>query len=370
MKSNTKIVFLSVVLICTMMQALKSATIYSGANGEWSSHIWSSNASGTPLCPGTCQPNCSFGSSGVLNIKNVVTVTTCSSGLSITGGATINLTGSTSKLTVTGNVSMTTSYINIAAGDTLIINGNLTLTSVATITVSGYIRINGNVNTSGNSSICGTGNGNYTGSLIGPAGTPGWCFTPSPLPIQLYSFNGDYLSESKVVQLNWVTASEVNNQYFTIEKSTDAENWTMVSHINGAGNSDQFRYYSTKDIAPFNGTSYYRLSQTDFDGKTTTYNIIPVEANTEIVNPVFVVFPNPIKENSINVTCSGYNIGDNITFTIQDLIGRILMVDIVSVKNKGSTEYLLSEECRLSKGIYFISAISNNKLSTQKLIVN
>ncbi len=369
MEKVTKLSLLLLLQICISLKFADAAIIYSGANGEWSAHIWSSNASGTPLCPGTCQPSCSF--SGSLYIKNVVTVTTCGGAMTLSGGGFINLTGSTSKLTITGNLTVTgNSTMLIPASDTLTINGNLSVQSVSTITVNGYIKINGNVTTAGNSSVCGTGAGLYTGTLTGPAGTPGWCFAPVSLPIRLYSFSADYLSTSNIVKLAWITASEINNNYFTIEKSLNGENFQSIGQVKGAGNSNIFSDYYFYDNAPYKGVSYYRLLQTDYDGNTTTYNVVPVETYEENQSSWFLVFPNPIKENSINLTYNGDNIGDKITFIIQDLTGRIIMEETVIVNNKGSTEYLLYEESRLNKGIYFITGSTNNKLTTQKLIVN
>ena len=67
--------------------------------------------------------------------------------------------------------------------------------------------------------------------------------------------------------LNFSTASETNNEYFTIERSADGRNFDAIGHIEGAGNSNQLLYYTFTDENPLSGISYYRIAQTDFDGK-------------------------------------------------------------------------------------------------------
>jgi hypothetical protein len=90
--------------------------------------------------------------------------------------------------------------------------------------------------------------------------------TTSPLPVELLSFDG--YKEGHSVRLTWSTASEVNNDYFTIEKSNDGINYTELSKIDGAGSTNFLSQYDTYDHQPEFGVNYYRLTQTDFDGTT------------------------------------------------------------------------------------------------------
>ncbi len=86
-----------------------------------------------------------------------------------------------------------------------------------------------------------------------------------PLPIELIAFTAE--CDNRDVRLAWSTASETNNDYFTLERSTDGFDWQVVKKINGAGNSLERNDYSITDLNPYKGTSYYRLKQTDFDGR-------------------------------------------------------------------------------------------------------
>ena len=74
--------------------------------------------------------------------------------------------------------------------------------------------------------------------------------------------------------LKWETASEINNDYFIIERSRSAEGFESIGKVPGANNSEQIRYYSFTDHKPWEGINYYRLTQVDFDGERTSSYII------------------------------------------------------------------------------------------------
>jgi hypothetical protein len=99
--------------------------------------------------------------------------------------------------------------------------------------------------------------------------------TSQPLPIELLYFNAE--KENKLVTCRWVTQSETNNDYFTVERSKDAVNFETIGQITGAGTSTLQHSYSYTDAFPIEGISYYRLRQTDFDGTSTTSEIDAVE---------------------------------------------------------------------------------------------
>lgn len=86
----------------------------------------------------------------------------------------------------------------------------------------------------------------------------------NPLPIELLSFTAKY--QDGIVLLNWATGSEINNDYFTLERSRDALNAEIIGFVDGAGNSSRTLHYQFVDRDPLPGISYYRLKQTDYDG--------------------------------------------------------------------------------------------------------
>jgi len=111
------------------------------------------------------------------------------------------------------------------------------------------------------------------------------------LRIELASFTGSCVGGVKV--LNWSTATESNNAYFTIEYSADGQNWQSAGTVAGAGNSSTTIDYSFTDAASRPGLTYYRLQQTDLDGKFTFSSILSVGSCTATGTDKLNIFPNP-----------------------------------------------------------------------------
>lgn len=119
-------------------------------------------------------------------------------------------------------------------------------------------------------------NTNANGNVNGKYGHVDYLevYSPTALPIELLDFTATV--DRGIVDINWSTASQVNNNYFTIERSQDGYMWENLEEIKGAGNSTSTLTYNTKDPKPYLGTSYYRLSQTDYDGTTETFQPVAV----------------------------------------------------------------------------------------------
>ncbi len=111
----------------------------------------------------------------------------------------------------------------------------------------------------------------------------------NPLPISLVEFTAQ-VKDQKVL-LKWITETEINNAYFTIERSQDLSQWQEIAHQIGAGNSNKVIHYQDLDLNPLSGISYYRLKQTDFDG-TFSYSD-PVSVNLSSNASAWSVYPNP-----------------------------------------------------------------------------
>lgn len=103
-----------------------------------------------------------------------------------------------------------------------------------------------------------------------------WEETPVSLPVELTSFSARNLNDFNFIE--WSTFTENNNDYFTIERSSDGINWESISEIDGSGNSTSLINYTHLDFYfKKNSLNYYRLSQTDFDGNYKIYPIISVD---------------------------------------------------------------------------------------------
>jgi hypothetical protein len=122
---------------------------------------------------------------------------------------------------------------------------------------------------------------NISGFLYGETGTD--CTTNSgdfggTLPIELLSFVPEIKTDR--ITLNWTTGSEINNDYFTLERSRDLYGWEVLGFVEGAGNSSTPLSYSFSDLRPLDGLAYYRLKQTDFDGAFKYYG--PIAAHYDL----------------------------------------------------------------------------------------
>ncbi len=111
------------------------------------------------------------------------------------------------------------------------------------------------------------------------------------LPIELLSFEAEVVDEGRAVKLAWSTASETNNDFFTVERSQDSNEWNSILMVPGAGNSSSRLDYTALDERPLYGLSYYRLKQTDFDGAFSYSNTVFVTLGE--FDDRLTIYPNP-----------------------------------------------------------------------------
>jgi len=155
--------------------------------------------------------------------------------------------------------------------------GSQVIVHIGGYLVSGGGGGNSNLLKIGDDTFWNTGAGTFVGTSI--------------LDIELVAFYATQRETS--VELNWTTASEVNNDFFTIERSRDGINFDGIGDKNGAANSSSEIYYSFLDSNVYSSLIYYRLKQTDFDGSTTTSQPIKISFIDDVN---FKIFPNPAVE--------------------------------------------------------------------------
>lgn len=187
----------------------------------------------------------------------------------------------------------------------------------------------------------------------------------SPLPVSLVSFTA--LPDNRHVRLKWTTETEVNNDYFTVERSPDGTVFEFVVKIEGAGTSSTALEYTTLDYHPLAGISYYRLKQTDFDGHTSYSNIVAVKMG-QASNFSFKTHPNPVTGGNLNLEFKNLSIG-NTEIKILSVIGRELFVQLIPITSQGDFNTVLSLPGELPPGIYLIKINSNNSTQTKKFIL-
>jgi hypothetical protein len=171
------------------------------------------------------------------------------------------------------------------------------------------------------------------------------------------------------VLISWSTASERNNNYFELERSTDAYNWTTVAKVQGAGYStSKLEYEYTDKSAPF-GRVYYRIKQVDFDGEFEyANNVISLikDFDTEASNFDFAVFPNPSNGQQLRLKMSGFA-GAAAMVSITDLSGKRLYSNVLWIDGTGISEAF---SCNCNPGMYIVTLIANDKLHSERLVID
>lgn len=188
-------------------------------------------------------------------------------------------------------------------------------------------------------------------------------YAAAPLPIELLDFSA--ACDNDKVNITWITAAEVNNDYFTLDKTDDGLNFESVAIVDGAGNSSVQNNYSWTDHQPYSGNSYYRLSQTDFDGTTKTYNIIqPVCEDAELpdLSIVNVFSSNNQYELNFNTSYEGQH-----NIKVYNAIGTLLFSEEKYFSKGNNFENM--DLMKFSEGIYIVSITNKYNSAYKKVII-
>jgi len=178
----------------------------------------------------------------------------------------------------------------------------------------------------------------------------------NPLPIVFVDYNAEYANGN--VNVTWSTASEVNNDYYTIEKSIDLNEVTPIGTLAGAGNSNVVLNYRFVDDNPGTGTVYYRIRQTDYDGKTDVSKWMQVGIPSG--NNITVVGDNA----SGNITVSFNNVNEDYIIRVFDITGNC----IAKTQNAaGGESTVVMNLSGVSAGIYIVNISSGDKIITKKI---
>lgn len=179
--------------------------------------------------------------------------------------------------------------------------------------------------------------------------------TSTPLPVTWISF--DVKNTLAGNELNWATASEINNDYFSIEHSKNAETWTEIGQVKGKGNSNIKQSYRFIDREPIKEFNYYRIKQVDFNGAVDFSETLAIFNQPK---ETISVYPNPAKNQVTINHPKASNCG------LFDLLGNEL---IVSSQNTGQSTILNTSS--IKSGIYFVKIMDtqSKKETIKKLII-
>ncbi|MBN4071097.1 T9SS type A sorting domain-containing protein, partial [Crocinitomix catalasitica] len=180
------------------------------------------------------------------------------------------------------------------------------------------------------------------------------------LPIELVSFDGTYNREN--VNLSWKTSSEINNDYFTVEKSLNGHDFTFLAEVNAAGNSAAVNTYGAIDPRPSIGVNYYRLKQTDFDGNY--HYSKPISINVINNNETFKVFPNPT-QHSAEVFFNSVS-EDETEIKIIDASGRVVFSQ--TINSTIGTNRIDLNTAEFAEGVYFLTLTNKFEMLGTKFV--
>lgn len=182
----------------------------------------------------------------------------------------------------------------------------------------------------------------------------------SALPVELISFYGQFLNTG--INLSWATASEIDNDYFIIEKSTDGTEFTKIAEVSGNGTTNQVSNYSFTDYNISGFQNFYRLRQVDFDGQFEYFNTILIETTDNAAG--IEIFPNPSKSGRLHVNVN-YDFGNSpIHVQLYDLFGRTIQIQ------QGLNNHFEFSTIHLKRGTYFVKVSVDNFVSNNKVLVD
>ncbi|NUM31541.1 MAG: T9SS type A sorting domain-containing protein [Bacteroidetes bacterium] len=187
-----------------------------------------------------------------------------------------------------------------------------------------------------------------------------FCIT-EPLPVTWLKVKAVKNSNGGV-NINWATASEINNDYFTIEKSTNRLDFEILGTVDGSGNTSTISNYTFEDKQVGNSTVYYRIKQTDYDGKF-DYSIVVAVTPDNVIDNV-KVNPNPASNWATIDWSSG--IRNDITIQVTNLVG----IEVYSQKVPADLKSYIMDLEKIQNGFYVVNIIHNNAIiSKSKLVV-
>lgn len=192
-----------------------------------------------------------------------------------------------------------------------------------------------------------------------------WTITDSsvPLPITLKSFAARLKGES--VEVVWETETELDNDYFTVQRTMDGEYFEEVVRIDGQGTSTTPKRYSAYDHQPLPGRGYYRLRQTDFDGTISYSKLVAVDIPASNFR---IVYPNPSNGDDIFLSFPSSDNGKTARVRIADLNGREVFESGALVIDANDTHLRMHDT--VSPGVYILSVAVESEVKHFKLIVH
>ncbi len=360
-----RLVFLSLALSLVGLRTVQAQCVFGAGNCTSSmSNGTSANFNAltwTFVSGSACPTGASTSYNGNLEVDMANnTNLTISSDFTVNGDFKITNSGSSETLIVPDGVTL---HVTGNLGDCTNNNANFHVDGV--LIVDGYIVGKNSNGFSGNGSITATGglyfnmapscspcNITWNVGSCEPAGS-GFC----TLPIELVGF--DAVVKASGVQLHWITETEIDVDYFTIERSRTGSDFAAVGTVPGHGTSTLRHEYDLVDEHPFMGLGYYRLIETDLFGRSVAHRIIHVK--TEETQSV-ELYPVPVTKGVLNLRL-GFQSMQTSRAVISDVMGVALCEAVFSGDN-------VAIPIDLRPGIYFLTFVSGDYRAVIRFVVN
>lgn len=342
----------------------------STATGDWTSN--------TSWQGGTAPGSALGGNDVTISASNSITHTGDITGdngvvLNIEANATLTIDGdliikndfilnNSGTLIITGSlIGKNGANVTINGGGSMKVGNNITFDNNTSLVVNGSLNVGGDVSFGNNGVFNGTGTVNIVGNGCSDwtGATP--CQSQSfVLPVKLLSFKASD-DQDGTVKVSWSTAAEKNNDYFTIQVSTDGITWNELLMVKGKGTTEEVSHYTIQDPQPAAERLYYRLTQTDFDGTTETF--APVFVEVALITAQLAAYPNPMTGNNLTISLPKAEAG---SIQVLDNRGKL----ILSRATDGSSNVVdLEFTGELLQGLYYINYKSASGLAQSLKIV-
>lgn len=181
------------------------------------------------------------------------------------------------------------------------------------------------------------------------------------LPVELTSFSAKCMND--FVEISWTTASESNNDYFQIERTSNGNDWIQIAEVDGQGTKTSETHYTVKDENPRGVTSYYRLRQVDYDG---TQEVFPIKSLQPCGDRDGIEI---ISHNNGNyqVIFNQDQIGDY-QIDLYDMSGKKIR-DTKNVNVNGGENMFLLKDSYAATGIYMVRVSGVNEQFTKRIVI-
>lgn len=182
------------------------------------------------------------------------------------------------------------------------------------------------------------------------------------LPVELIAFQtkcyGDY------AEISWATASELNNDYFQIERSINGQNWELIATVKGQGTTNNENHYSIKDQNPRGAIAYYRLRQVDFDGAQELFPIKSLQPCGEN-NGIEIISHN---DGNYHVVINSDNLGEY-HIDLFDMSGKQIR-NTRTVHVDGGENMFLFDDSHAATGVYMVRVRNNQEQITKRIVIH